>query len=122
VFYIERRMAGWAATGHGCVEYAKGDTICPLWSRRLLAQQLGPSGEDRARERLPQATLEALSPELAQIPYAERPPPRPSLSAWEVLDRHRVERRLAQDPGSLDRRERRHVWRLATVFMALHPA
>lgn len=141
-FYLEHRMAGWAATGHHCVEYAKGDGICPLWSRRLLPQQLGASIEDRARERFPQATLEALSPRLASIPYPqETPPPRgstrlaivhehvrgalaaqPSLPAWEVLDRPSVERLLASEPGSLDADGRRRVWRLATVSMALHPA
>jgi hypothetical protein len=143
VFYLERRMAHWAATGHGCVEYAKGDTICPLWSRRLLPHQLGASADDRAGERWPQATLEVISPQLARIPYAERPPPRPlgsdgfatfhhevadvvaeqpSLDVWEVLDRTRVQRLLASDPGSLDRRQRRPVWRLATAFLGLQPS
>lgn len=141
-FYLEHRMAGWAATGHGCVEYAKGDGICPLWSRRLLPQQLGASIEDRTQERFPQATLGALSPRLASIPYAEWTPQRrgsariaivhdhvrkalaaqPSLPAWEVLDRPAVERLLASDPKSLDHHGQRRVWRLATACMALHPA
>jgi hypothetical protein len=142
VFYVERRMANWAATGHGCVEYAKGDTICPLWSRRLLPHQLGASAHQRAGGHWPQAALEALSPKLARIPYAKHPTLRPlgsdgfaavqqqvgdavagqpSLPAWEVLDRARVERLLASDPGALDRRERRRIWRLASVFIGLRP-
>lgn len=135
-------MAGWAATGHGCVPYTKGDTICPLWSRRLLLHQLGPSAQDRAGDRFPHATLEALSPELSRIPYADRSPlqplgpdgfaavheqvrdavaAQPSLPVWDVIDRVSAERRLAPDADSLNRREQSGIWRLATAFMALHP-
>ncbi|MGH2991965.1 MAG: hypothetical protein ACRDL1_00305 [Solirubrobacterales bacterium] len=137
VFYLARRMGSWAATGHGCVEYVKGDTICPLWSRRLLDQQLGLSLRERARGRFPHAALEALAPELARIPYAEPAPhatqpdgfaavhekvreavaAQVAHPAWEVLERPYVRELLARDPRALDAQQRRHVWRLGTVFM-----
>jgi hypothetical protein len=138
VFYLERRMGAWAATGHGCVEYVKGDTICPLWSRRLLEQQLGPSPREREEERFPHATLQALAPELAAIPYAE-PAPRaqrpngfaavhtkvaeaiaahPAHPAWKVLGRDYVRDLLASNPEALEAQQRRHVWRLGTVFLS----
>lgn len=139
VFYLRRRMGNWAAAGHGCVEYAKGDTTAPLWTRRLLAHQLGLAPRERAAARLHRDTLEALSPHLTRVPYADGlPPPRfgpdddfreahdqvrhavvaqPSHRAWEVLDRRYVGQILGRDPRSLDRHERRGMWRLGTVFM-----
>jgi hypothetical protein len=138
VFYLLARMGSWAASGFGCVEYAKGDSVTPLWCKRLLPQQLGPRPEERAREWFHTATLEALSPRLARAPYADYTPLlRPGTEelfpvcelvqqavqsqadhpAWEVLERRYVEQLLARDPRSLDEREHRHVWRLATVFL-----
>jgi hypothetical protein len=136
LFYLLHRMGSWAATGFGCVEYAKGDSITPLWCRRLLRHQLGPGPEERARGQFHAATLEALSPRLARAPYADYSPlfgseplapvreqareavaGQPCHPAWDVLERGYVEQLLASDPRSLDERAHRHVWRLATVFM-----
>jgi hypothetical protein len=136
-FYLRRRMGAWAAAGHGCVEYAKGDSICPLWSRRLLAEQLGVPGDQRAAERFPEATAAALSPRLARVPYAgggsastskayatahaavrEAAAASSSHPAWEVLDQSVVRDLLASDPASLDTARRRAVWRAGTVLMS----
>ena len=47
LFYLERRMATWAGPSHGCVEPVK-DTTSALWSRRLLAHELGASTAERS--------------------------------------------------------------------------
>lgn len=143
VFYLVRRMGCWAAAGHGCVEYAKGDTTAPLWSRRLLADQLGAPRDRRSRDRFYRATLHALDPQLSQAPFAHDTtapavPGAPDIGAvvarvreaiaaqgahqaWEVLDRRCVAALLQRDAGSLGDAERRHVWRLATVFLGIRP-
>jgi hypothetical protein len=134
VFYLERRMGAWAAAGHGCVEVAKGDTTAPLWSRRLLPDQLG-AARDGGRDHFARATLDALDPELAAMAFSvDRPgfhepeaydltpvltavrgavAAQPDHPAWEVLDRPAVERTLA-DGAAWAR-----IWRLATVFMGV---
>lgn len=134
LFYLLNRMSAWAAVGFGCVEYAKGDTISPLWSSAILPHQLRAGSQDA--ERFHSETLERLSPELAGLPYAEAAPSPAQSSAmdgvagsvarsvqagkshpaWEVLDRCRVQQLLDRDPADLDARERRGLWRLATVF------
>jgi hypothetical protein len=132
------RMSPRSAVAFGCVEYGKGDSITPLWSRRLLRHQLGAQPAERARERFHAVTLEALSPPLAHPPFVDYVPPfrrgseefvpvfelareavwaQESHPAWEVLEPRYVEQLLALDPTSLEEREQRHVWRLASVFM-----
>lgn len=140
VFYVVTRMAHWSGSGFGCVEYAKGDTTAPLWSRRMLEHQLAPAPEEREGHRFQSETLAALSPALAEAPYASklhlylRPgsvrfvsvyeqvcdavSDQPDHPAWEVLDRSLVGELLARDPRSMGKREHHPVWRLATVFMA----
>jgi hypothetical protein len=136
VFYVERRMGAWAAAGHGCVEVAKGDTAAPLWSRRLLGEQLAAAAAG-GRDRFAEPVLEVLDPELAAMPFASESraaagdgpdlsgvvgPVRaavaaqPSHPAWEVLDRNAVEAALDGD-GAWPA-----VWRLATVFMGVEAA
>jgi hypothetical protein len=135
LFYLFNRMGTWSASGFGCVEYAKGDSITPLWCRRLLDHQLAPRPAERVGARFHAATLEELSPQLARAPFAEAWDPgsdefvpvfelvtaavktQPSHPAWEVIDRPYVDQLLAREPRSFEGRERRHVWRLATVFM-----
>ncbi len=139
LFYLQQRMAGWAAIGHGCVEYVKGDNVCPLWSRQLLPQQLGAPLERRAAEYFPQAVLEVLAPRLVSIPYVEWAPidaptgPRsalqqqlrgfvdqhPALPLWEVLDRQRVKQLAATPPSSLDFVDDMRLCRLATAFFGV---
>nr|MDQ6915640.1 hypothetical protein [Actinomycetota bacterium] len=142
VFYLLRRMSGWAAIGLGCGEYAKGDTIAPLWTRRLLDHELGLPLDERAREGFPTATLAALSPTLARLPFGEyvrllRPDSaqfapvhaqvrdavaaKAAHPAWEVLERSYVEEILGREPRSLEEHEHRDVWRLATVFLGEEP-
>ena len=41
----------------------------------------------------------------------------PGHQAWDVLDRHRVERQLRRPAALWDRRSRTYAWRLGTVFM-----
>jgi hypothetical protein len=135
LFYLRNRMGIWSASGFGCVEYGKGDSVPPLWSRRMLDHELGPEPAERVRERFHAATLEVLSPELARVPLAEASnstsaefvpifeqvqaavATQPTHPAWEVLERAYVEQLLTRDPMSLNPLEYRHVWRLATVFM-----
>ena len=137
LFFLLNRTGSLCGGGFGCVEYAKGDTITPLWSSRILRHQLAPPLRQRARKRFHTATLNALSPLLAKLPLADYTPPRPSGSnelaplcklvrelvgsqdshpAWEVLERRYVEQLLGRGPRSLDQDEQRHLWRLATVF------
>jgi hypothetical protein len=119
------------------VEYAKGDSITPLWSRRLLPHQLGARPAERARQRFHAVTLEALSPRMAGFRFVDYVPvfrgseelvpvfesvrvaarARDSHPAWAVLERRYVEQLLALDPRPLDERQQQHIWRLATVFM-----
>ena len=127
-FYVERRMAAWAAMGHGCFEPSKGDTVAPLWTRRLLDQQLAAGDHDRFTA----GVLGVLAPDLAAVPYADgrvtpqRTPrdltavlsatraavdAQPEHPAWDVLDRAAVE-------SALTRPDDAHaIWRLATVFL-----
>lgn len=69
LFYLERRMATWAAPTHGCVEYVR-DTTSPLWSRRVVQDLLAAPASERAGEPYHRAMLAALSPPLADIPFA----------------------------------------------------
>jgi hypothetical protein len=70
MFYLQRRMGTWAGPSHGCVEYVR-DTTSPLWSRRLLADELGLSAADRARELFHLRVLETLAPELVDVPFED---------------------------------------------------
>ncbi len=133
VLYFERRLPSWAAIGFGCVEYAKGDTVCPLWSRRLLPQQLGPAQSVRRSEAFPVEALRALSPELADIPYADAGPSTSTVPSGfaavagraraavsssalvDVLDAAAVKRLLATEVDALDADDERKLWRLATL-------
>src|SRR5205085_7510706 len=63
-----RRMATWAASSHGCVEWVR-DTTSPLWSRTLLKHELGLPARERAREEFHRQVLEVLDHRLAQVPY-----------------------------------------------------
>lgn len=136
LFYLYGRMAGWAAVGFGAVEYAKGDSVSPLWSRGMLPHQLGPSVAERAAGTFPDEVLQVLSPELAGRPYVAALPGAsepsnlerlrsaadravsggPAHAAWCVLDRERVDALLAGDPAGYGDREERALWRLTSVF------
>ena len=69
LFYFDRRMKTWAAPTHGCVEYVR-DTTSPLWSRRVVADLLGPTAEGRAHGAYHRETLALLAPRLTHIEYA----------------------------------------------------
>jgi len=73
LFYLLRRMATWAAPSHGCVEPVK-DTTSALWSRRLLADELGASTGERAGETFALRVLERLAPQLVDVPFADGRP------------------------------------------------
>lgn len=135
LFYLLNRMASWAGTGFGSVEYGKGDPLSPLWCRGLLPHQLEATAD--GPETFHTQTLGSLSPELAGLPYTEYVPRRgdspafaavcelvadavagqPSHPAWQVLDRRSVEELVASEPAEFGTREVCNVWRLATVFM-----
>jgi hypothetical protein len=73
LFYLWRRMGTWAGPTHGAVEYVR-DTTSPLWSRRLVQDQLGLPAEDRAREVFHLRVLERLAPQLVDIPFGDGRP------------------------------------------------
>ena len=73
LFYLERRMATWAGPSHGCVEPVK-DTTSALWSRALLAHELGASTGERAHELFALRVLERLAPQLVDVPFADGRP------------------------------------------------
>jgi hypothetical protein len=138
VYFVERRTASWAGVGHGCAEYVKGDTVSPLWSRRVIAQQLAAPIGEREAALFQRATLAQLCPPLAELEYAVGGTPRPlgsfgavieaarealsdprCDSLWELLDSDAVGRLLAADPETIDARTRRPVWRLLSAATAL---
>jgi hypothetical protein len=73
MFYLQRRMGTWAGPSHGCVEYVR-DTTAPLWSCRLLPDELGLPAAQRARHVFHLRTLERLAPELVDIPFEDGRP------------------------------------------------
>jgi hypothetical protein len=73
LFYLQRRMATWAGPSHGCVEPVK-DTTSALWSRRLLAHELGGSATDRSHELFSLRVLERLAPQLVDVPFGDGRP------------------------------------------------
>ena len=70
MFYLQRRMGTWAGPSHGCVEYVR-DTTSPLWSRRLLPDELGLPAAERARQVFHLRVLELLAPELVDVPFED---------------------------------------------------
>lgn len=68
MFYLQRRMATWAAPTHGCVEWVK-DTTSPLWCARLLPDELGWPAAERARELFHLSVLRELRPDLVDAPF-----------------------------------------------------
>lgn len=70
MFYLQRRMGTWAGPSHGCVEYVR-DTTSPLWSRRLLPDELGLPAPERARQLFHLRVLELLAPELVDVPFED---------------------------------------------------
>lgn len=70
LFYLEKRMGTWAGPGHGCVEYVR-DTTSPLWSSRLLPDELGAPAGQRAREVFHRAVLAELQPLLVDVPFEQ---------------------------------------------------
>ena len=73
LFYLLKRMAMWAAPSHGCVEPVR-DTTSPLWSRRMLAHELGLPADQRSHELFALRLLERLGPALVDAPFADRRP------------------------------------------------
>jgi hypothetical protein len=73
LFYLQRRMGTWAGPSHGAVEYVR-DTTSPLWSHRLLPDQLGLPATDRARELFHLRVLERLAPQLVDVPFEDGRP------------------------------------------------
>jgi hypothetical protein len=68
MFYLHRRMGTWAGPSHGAVEFVR-DTTSPLWSRRLLEDELGLPAQERARELFHVRLIERLAPQLLAVPY-----------------------------------------------------
>jgi hypothetical protein len=66
-------MGTWAGPSHGCVEYVR-DTTSPLWSRRLLPDELGLPAGERARQLFHLRVLELLAPELVSVPFEDGRP------------------------------------------------
>jgi hypothetical protein len=70
MFYLHRRMGTWAGPTHGAVEYVR-DTTSPLWSRRLLRDELGLPARERAQQRFHLELLKRLAPELVDVPFED---------------------------------------------------
>ena len=68
LFYLKKRMGGWAGPGHGCVEYFR-DTTSPLWSHRLVPDELGLASEQRMRELFHLEVLRRVEPRLVNIGF-----------------------------------------------------
>jgi hypothetical protein len=73
LFYLRRRMGTWAGPTHGAVEYVR-DTTSPLWSRRLLRDELGLPAAGRERELFHLRVLERLAPQLVDVPFEDGQP------------------------------------------------
>jgi hypothetical protein len=104
MFYLQRRMGTWAGPTHGAVEYVR-DTTSPLWSHRLLRDELGLPARDRARELFHLEVLKRLAPQLVDVPFEDG---RPWPARENELDRRvRNARVLARKArGELRRRIR----------------
>lgn len=104
MFYLQRRMGTWAGPSHGAVEYVR-DTTSPLWSHRLLRDELGLPARDRAREVFHLEVLKRLAPQLVDVPFEDG---RPWLAREdELMRRVRGARTLARKArGELRRRVR----------------
>jgi hypothetical protein len=73
LFYLHRRMGTWAGPTHGAVEFVR-DTTSPLWSHRLLPDELGLPARDRARELFHLEVLKRLAPQLVDVPFEDGRP------------------------------------------------
>ena len=73
LFYLRKRMAMWAGPSHGAIEPVR-DTTSPLWSRRLLAHELGLPAGERAQERFALRVLEHLERRLVDVEFADGRP------------------------------------------------
>jgi hypothetical protein len=104
LFYLTRRMGTWAGPSHGAVEYVR-DTTSPLWSGRLLGDELGLPARDRARDLFHMRVLERLAPQLIDVPFEDgRDWPARETELARRLRRVRVLARKAS--GELRRRVR----------------
>jgi hypothetical protein len=68
LFYLWSRTGTWTGPTHGAVEWVR-DTTSPLWSRRLLPDQLGLPTAERGREVFDLRLIEQLAPELIDVPF-----------------------------------------------------
>ena len=93
LFYVERRMATWAAPSHGCVEYIR-DTTSPLWSRRVVDDLLAPPAGERSAAPYHREVVRRLAPQLEGVPFAA-PPQGASLPRKAVRE---LRRRLRPRP------------------------
>ena len=90
LYYFHQRLVDWAGPSHGCVEWVK-DTTSPTWSPRLLPHELGLPARERALELFHMRVLEALAPQLVDVPFeGDRPWPARQSSAARRLARARV--------------------------------
>jgi hypothetical protein len=105
LFYLQRRMGTWAGPTHGAVEYVR-DTTSPLWSRRLVDDELGLPGADRARELFHLRVLERLAPQLVELPF-EDGRPWPARQSALALRARRAATLAGKLRGELRRRLRR---------------
>jgi hypothetical protein len=112
MFYLWRRMGTWAGPTHGAVEYVR-DTTSPLWSHRLLRDELGLPAHDRARELFHLRVLERLAPQLIDIPFEDG-------RSWTARESE-LTRRL-QRARVLARKVRAELKRRATAARGTSPA
>ena len=67
LFYLDQRMPHWIAVSQGVSEYVH-DLANPLWSRRLISQEVGFTPEQRRQELFHLQLLGRLAPAL-EIPF-----------------------------------------------------
>jgi hypothetical protein len=108
LFYLLERMNNWVGGSHSFDEYMT-DLTSPLWTPRLLSYEFGLPATERSRELFHFHVLNALSPELACVPFAGSTP------SWPTFGRTRIERgRRVRLLAARARREvrRRYEYRL----------
>ncbi|MGZ8648425.1 MAG: hypothetical protein ACXW08_07340, partial [Solirubrobacteraceae bacterium] len=95
LFYFHQRLEHWAGPSHSCVEWIK-DTTSPTWSPRLLGHELGLPARERALQLFHMRVLEALAPDLVDVPFeGDRPWPARQSAAQRRAARARTLARMA---------------------------
>lgn len=102
-FYLDQRMPHWIAVSQGVSEYVH-DLVNPLWSRRLISQEVGFAPTQRRQELFHLQLLQRLAPALLEIPFDVE-----SLAHRRQRD-HGLSAGRARTLAKLRRELRRSLW------------